>query len=103
MYDVRSAVGHLHEQRYLETYDREVGLISCKRRLLPNTSPAPRSRGLRKIKQSSIILRIHPRFSSSGHCRRQSAARFGAIMFSPNDALTGYDPRYISDGELGGP
>jgi len=87
MYEVRSVVEHLHEHRYLETFDREVMLGLCARRSLSSISPARLSRGSRETTQSSSILPTRQRLGRSGHSRRKSGVGFGVTPSIPTTRL----------------
>jgi hypothetical protein len=83
MYDVRSAVEHLHEQRYLETFNREVRLASCGWRSRLNILPGPASPKLSKAKISLSTSRIQQHLPHSGRCQTRSAAGFGETPSTP--------------------
>jgi hypothetical protein len=86
IYDIRSAVEHLHENRYLESFDRELRFA----RIIGNES-------------------LWPHFGNT-----TALARFWALTpderrrnWGPpidlSDALVDFDPQYIHDGLLGAP
>lgn len=103
IYDVRSAVEHLHENRYLEGFDRETRLDLLKKEAI--AEHIARTALARIVGDSNLW----PHFANTS-----ALAAFWAlpeadrrrICGDPNnplDALADFDPKYIHDGLLGGP
>jgi hypothetical protein len=103
MYDVRSAAEHLHEYRYLDPFDRNVRLDLLQKEAIAEYIART---SLAHILENPALI---PHFAN-----HQALARFWALPdadrrkmwgdpVDPNDALKEFDPRYISDGDLGGP
>ena len=103
MYEVRSAVEHLHEHRYLEKFDREVRLGLLRKEVVAEHIARTT---LVRIAGNGAILR---HFANSTALEAfwaltpQERREIWGEPNNPDDALAGYDPRYISDGQLGGP
>jgi hypothetical protein len=101
IYDVRSAVEHLHENRYLESFDRQTRLDLLKKEAI--TEHIVRSAIARVVGASNLWP----------HCANTSSLReFWALEetrrrqiwgdpINPMDAVADFDPKYISDGHLG--
>jgi hypothetical protein len=103
MDEVRSAVEHLHEHRYLEKFDREVRLGLLRKEVVAEHIARTT---LARIAGNDAILRhfanstaLEPFWALTPQERRE----IWGDPVNPDDALAGYDPRYISDGQLGGP
>jgi hypothetical protein len=103
IYDVRSAVEHLHENRYLEGFDRATRLDLVKKEAI--VEHIARTTLARIIGDD----RLWPYFAST-----PALAKFWALSpaerqriwgapIDPNDGLAGFDPTYIHNGLLGGP
>jgi hypothetical protein len=103
IYDIRSAVEHLHENRYLEGFDRATRLDLLKKEaIIEHVARAALAR---------IIgdRRLWPYFANTG-----ALSSFWALTpaerrqiwgdpINPMDAFTDFDPNYIHDGLLGRP
>ena len=102
IYDARSAVEHLHENKYLEPFNREVRLDLLKKVAIVED--------IVRMSISRIIENpaLWPHFANS-----TSRGAFWSLPdtekrklwgepIDPFAALAGYDPRYIHDGILGG-
>ena len=103
IYDVRSAVEHLHDNRYLEGFVRATRLDLVKKEAV--TEHIGRMALARIIGDPSLW----PHFANTA-----SLASFWALPavdrrriwgdpINPLDAVTDFDPKYIHDGDLGGP
>jgi len=103
LYDIRSAAEHLHENRYLEYFDRTMRL-----ELVRNEAIAEyiaRKALVRVVGNNALWphfgnTRALGKFWALSPTERRSIWG-GAI--SPLDAIVDFDPQYISDGLLGGP
>jgi hypothetical protein len=103
IYDVRSAVEHLHENRYLESFDRTTRLDLLKKEAIAE-----------HIARTSLA-RILGRNALWPHFANTSAlANFWALTaverrqiwgdpIDPMHAIADFDPKYIHDGLLGAP
>jgi hypothetical protein len=102
-YDVRSSVEHLHENSYLEDFDREVRLdLLRKERFVEHIARHALARVL-------ADRNLWPHFGNAA-----GLTTFWALLaadrrqiwrdpINPLDALAYFDPKYIHDGLLGGP
>jgi hypothetical protein len=102
-YDVRSDVEHLHENKHLEVFDRATRLELVKK--LEVMEYIARSALVRIL----LEPKLWPHFANTPALQgfwalddRQRRALWGAAI-NPADALAEFDPRYISDAQLGGP
>ena len=102
-YDVRGDVEHLHENKHLEVFERNARLDLVKK--LEMMEYIARSALVRILLDS----KLWPHFANTtalqafwalGESERRKL--WGDII-DPNDALAGFDPCCISDGDLGGP
>jgi hypothetical protein len=103
IYDVRSDVEHLHENKHLEVFDRAARLELVKK--LEMTEYIARSALVRIL----LEPRLWSHFANTTALQafwaldnRRRRALWGAAI-NPTDALADFDPRYISDADLGGP
>jgi hypothetical protein len=101
-YDVRSDVEHLHENKHLETFDRAARLELVKK--LEMMEFIVRSALVRIVLEPELW----PHFSNTQALQafwaleeQQRRALWGATI-NPAGALVDFDPRYISDADLGG-
>jgi len=103
LYDVRSAVEHLHENRYLESFDRETRLDLVRKEAIAE-----------HIARAALARIVGCKPLWSGFANTSALARFWQLPVAdrqaiwgepidPLDALADYDPTYIPDGHLGGP
>jgi hypothetical protein len=103
IYDVRSAVEHLHENRYLDGFDRDTRLDLLKKEAIAEY--IARTALARIISDSALW----PHFANT-----PALAEFWALSMAerrkiwggcidPMEALNDFDPQYIHDGLLGGP
>jgi hypothetical protein len=102
-YDVRSDVEHLHENKHLEVFDRNARIDLVKK--LEMMEYIARSALVRILLDS----KLWPHFANTSALQafwaldvQQRRELWGDII-DPNDALADFDPRYISDGQLGAP
>ena len=100
LYDIRSNVEHLHENRYLETFDREVRLdLMAKEAIVEYIA---RSTLVRIICNDAL----RPNFGSTDAMNvfwSQSLDKQRSIWGDPIDpleALAEFDPKYLHDGHL---
>jgi hypothetical protein len=102
IYNVRSAVEHLHENRYLESFNREVRLDLLKKEAI-----------VEHIARTSINRIIGNRALWPHFANTTSLGAFWSLPdperkriwgepIDPMVALADYDPKYIHDGVLGG-
>jgi hypothetical protein len=99
-YEVRSDVEHLHENKHLETFDREAMLELVKK--LEMMEFIARSALVRIV----LTPQLWPHFANTTALQKfwaleepQRRALWGDPI-NPADALADFDPQYISDGEL---
>jgi hypothetical protein len=102
-YSVRSDVEHLHENKYLEVFERNARLDLVKK--LEMMEYIVRSALVRILLDSNLW----PYFANTNALQafwaleaRERRKLWGGII-DPSDALADFDPRYISDDQLGGP
>jgi hypothetical protein len=102
IYDVRSAVEHLHENRYLEVFSREVRLDLIKKEAI-----------VEHIARNSISRIIESPALWPHFANTKSLGDFWCLpdierrklwgrSIDPTKALADYNPDYIHDGVLGG-
>lgn len=103
LYDIRSAVEHLHENRYLEYFDRAVRLELA------------RKEAMAEYIARTILARIIGNDALWPHFANTPALeKFWTLLpaerktiwgdpFDPLAAIVDFDPQYIHDGLLGGP
>jgi hypothetical protein len=103
IYDVRSDVEHLHENKHLEVFDRSARLELVKK--LEMTEFIARSALVRIM----LEPKLWPHFANTPALQafwvlddQQRRALWGSTI-NPADALADFDPRYISDAQLGRP
>lgn len=103
IYDVRSAVEHLHENRYLEGFDRATRLDLLKKEAVAEY--VARATLARILLDSSLW----PHFANTTALGAFWAlpdvdrCRIWGGPINPFDALTDFNPAMIHDGHLGGP
>jgi hypothetical protein len=101
IYDVRSAVEHLHESRYLQSFDRETRLDLVRKEAI--VEYIARTAIGRIIGDNSLW----PHFSNTAALDRfwaLPAAERTKIWGAPTDplaAIADFDPQFIDDGMLG--
>jgi hypothetical protein len=101
LYEIRSAVEHLHENRYLETFDRAVRLDLVKKEAI--AEHVARYALARIIGDKNIWSHFANAPSLEAFWRLPEADRrtIWGTPTNPADALVGFDVKFISDGELG--
>lgn len=79
IYDVRSAVEHLHENRYLETFDRQLRLELLKKEAI--IEYIARTALAQIVVNSSLWPHFSntPALGTSGLCRTPSGGEFGGV------------------------
>jgi hypothetical protein len=102
-YDVRSDVEHLYENKHLEAFNRAARLELVKK--LEIMEYIARSALVRILLDNKLWSHFAntdalKAFWAMGENERRTL--WGAAI-NPTDALTGFDPQYISDAQLGGP
>lgn len=103
IYDVRSAVEHLHENRYLEGFDRAIRLDLLRKASI--AEHVARTAIARVIGNSALW----PHFANTTALAAfwglpaDDRQRLWGVPIDPMDAVSGFDPKYIHDGLLGGP
>ena len=100
LYDIQSDVEHLHEDRYLETFDREVRLDLVKKEAVVEN--IARKSLARIIGQEALW----PHFGNTAALGRfwalplrERRAIWGDAI-DPMVSLAGFDPQYLHDGHL---
>jgi hypothetical protein len=103
IYDVRSAAEHLHENRYLEGFDRDTRLDLLKKAAV--VEHIARTSLARIIGDSNLWPHFANTTSLASFWSLPAADRrlIWGDPIDPLDALTDFDPRYIHDGLLGKP
>jgi hypothetical protein len=101
IYDVRSAVEHLHENRYLEAFDRETRLDLIKKEAI--IEHVARTTLARIIGDSRLWLHFANTASLASFWAlpEDERRRIWGDPIDPLEALADFDPRYIDDGLLG--
>lgn len=100
IYDVRSAVEHLHENRYLETFDRELRLsLLQKEAIVAHIARTALGHivAVEALWHHFANTDSLERFWKLPKAERQQI--WGSVT-NPMDALIDFDPRYIHDGQL---
>lgn len=103
IYDVRSAVEHLHENRYLETFDREIRLDLLKKEAIAEHIAR---NALARIVGNNNLWPHFANTSALGQFWALDQAdrrRIWGDPIDPMSAIADFDPKYIPDGHLGGP
>jgi hypothetical protein len=102
IYEVRSAVEHLHENRYLENFDRETRLnLARKEAIIEHISRLSISR----IVENPALWQHFANTTSLGAFWSLPMAERQDIWGDPIDplvALDGYDQKFVHNGMLGG-
>jgi hypothetical protein len=101
LYDVRSAVEHLHENRYLETFDRSMRLELAKKEAI--VEYVARSALARVISDDTLW----PHFANTPALEKFWAltppdrTKIWGDLIDPMTAIADFDPQYIHDRLLG--
>src|ERR1700730_10801175 len=102
-YDVRSDVEHLHENKHLEGFNRAARLELVKK--LEMMEYIVRSTLVRIV----LEPKLWPHFANTTALQafwalddQKKRALWGSTI-NPTDALAAFDPRHLSDAQLGGP
>jgi hypothetical protein len=102
LYAIRSDIEHLHEHKYLETFDRETRLDLAQKEAIAEHIAR---NCLAHIIESPALW---PHFGSTAALgpfwKLDPAERqrlWAAAPLNPADALVGYDPKFITNGDLG--
>ncbi|MCC6949507.1 MAG: hypothetical protein IT539_17250 [Bradyrhizobiaceae bacterium] len=101
IYDVRSAVEHLHENRYLENFDREVRLDLLKKEAIVEHIART---SLSRIIENPELWRHFANTTSLGafwSLPEVERRRLWGDPIDPMTAIDEFDPKYIHDGLLG--
>ena len=102
IYDVRSAVEHLHENKYLEGFNREVRLDLLKKDAIAEHIARA---SISRIIENPALWPHFANTASLGAFWSQSDTERRKLWGGPIDAmaaLADYDPKYIHNGMLGG-
>jgi hypothetical protein len=102
MYVVRSDVEHLHEHRYLETFDRMERLELVQQEAIAEHIAR---NALAHIITNPALWRHFGNTAALGPFWQLPLADrqklWGSVSIKPADALADFDPNFISDGDLG--
>lgn len=101
IYDIRSAVEHLHENQYLDNFDRATRLDLAKKRAIAEY-----------IARTSIARIVGDDTLQPYFANTSELAKFWALSgaerqqvwgepIDPLDAIAGFNPNYIHNGQLG--
>lgn len=103
IYDVRSAIEHLHENRYLEGFDRETRLDLLKKEAI--VEHIARTALARIIGDSTVWAHFAntPALAKFWGLSESERQRIWGDPIDPMDAIVDFDPKYIHDGLLGAP
>jgi hypothetical protein len=102
LYEIRGDVEHLHEHRYLEIFNRAVRLDLVQKEAIAEHIAR---KALTRVVGTPTLWE---HFGSTDglrafwrHSRTERERLWGTPGINPAEALEGYDPRYISDVDLG--
>lgn len=101
IYDVRSAVEHLHENRYLEVFDRDTRLDLMKKEAIVEHIART---SIKRVIDTRNLWQHFANTTALGAFWRLSAAERQNIWgthIDPLEAIADFDPKYIHDGHLG--
>lgn len=103
IYDIRSAVEHLHENRYLENYDREIRLDLVKKEAI--VEHIARTALARTVGDETLWPHFAntPALTKFWALTADERRRIWGDPIDPLDAIAGFDSKYIHDGNLGAP
>lgn len=103
LYDIRSNVEHLHENRYLETFDREVRLDLLKKEAI--VEHIARAALARVVNQDALW----PHFGNTAALEKfwaltpDERRKIWGDPIDPMASIADFDPKYLHDGHLGKP
>jgi hypothetical protein len=102
-YAVRSDVEHLHENKHLEVFDRRTRLELVKK--LEIMEYIVRSALVRIMFEPKLwpYFANTPALQAFWTLNDQERCRLWGATINPSEALADFDPRRISDAQLGGP
>ena len=101
LYDIRSAVEHLHEDRYVETFDREVRLELVKKEAIVEYIVRT---ALARITGHDTLW---PHFGNSAALEEfwalplDKRQKYWGDPIDPMVPVADFDPTYLHDGHLG--
>jgi len=103
LYDIRSAVEHLHENRYLEYFDRALRLELARKVAI--VEYIARTALARVVGDSSLWLHFGntPALEKFWALTQAEQRTIWGNPIDPLAAIAGFDPQYIHNGLLGGP
>lgn len=103
LYDIRSAVEHLHENRYLESFDRSTRLDLVKKEAI--VEHIARTALVRILGDDNLWLHFANTAALAKLWALTPAERRGiwGDPIHPLAAIADFDPKYIHDGLLGAP
>lgn len=103
VYDVRSAVEHLHENRYLEGFDREVRLDLLKKEAI--AEHIARKALARVISETRLwpYFANTPALAAFWALAEKDRRQIWGVPLDPMEAIKDFDAKYIHDGHLGAP
>ena len=101
LYDIRSNVEHLHESRYLETFDREVRLDLVEKEAI--VEYIARSALARIICNDALWLHFGntAALNMFWSLSLDEQRSIWGDPIDPLEALAEFDPKYLHDGRLG--
>lgn len=101
LYDIRSAVEHLHEYRYLESFDRNIRLDLAKKAAIAEY--IARTALARVIAEPALWPQFWntPALEKFWNLPPAERRRLWGNPVDPLAAVAGFDPRLINDGQLG--
>ena len=102
LYAIRSDAEHLHEHKYLENFDRDARLDLMQKEAIAEHIAR---HCLAHILETPALWQHFGNTATLGPFWKLAPADrqqlWGAPPINPADALIGYDPKYISNGDLG--
>ncbi|HXR92483.1 MAG TPA: hypothetical protein VN750_19600 [Steroidobacteraceae bacterium] len=102
VYDIRSAVEHLHEYRYLETFDRNIRLGLAKKAAIAEY--IARTALARVIGEPALWPQFlnTPSLDKFWNLPLAERRKLWGEPVDPLEAVADFDPKFINDGQLGG-
>jgi hypothetical protein len=101
IYDVRSAVEHLHENRYLENFDRDVRLDLLKKEAIAEHIAR---KALARVIGETLLWQHFANtaaLAAFGSLPDKDRRRIWGDPFDATEPVKDFDPKYIHDGHLG--